>query len=170
MILVAAEIRERPDIPAPNSAAIFAVHSQADEIAIARPHFRVPKSDFQDLDLISSHRTSNKGCRVVSNFHLGLSADANHIDMARARQLPARPTRWAPRRKLEVVTALRDGLLSLEEACEHYALSVEECLTWQREFELFGLAGLQVTKTQKHRRQKSQFEPLARREGCGAVT
>src|SRR5437588_1906694 len=46
--------------------------------------------------------------------------------------LPAPGTRrWVIRRKAEVVAAVRGGLLSLEEACTRYTLTVEEFLAWQ---------------------------------------
>lgn len=60
--------------------------------------------------------------------------------------LPAPDTkRWVPRRKAEVVAAVRGGLLSLEDACERYALTVEEFLSWQRNVDRYGLAGLRAT-------------------------
>jgi hypothetical protein len=37
--------------------------------------------------------------------------------------------RWVIRRKAEVVAAVRGGLLSLEEACSRYTLTVEEFLS-----------------------------------------
>ena len=40
--------------------------------------------------------------------------------------------RWVIRRKAEVVAAVRAGVISLEEACQRYTLSVEEFLSWQR--------------------------------------
>src|SRR5579864_5869717 len=44
--------------------------------------------------------------------------------------LPAPGTkRWVIRRKAEVVAAVRGGLLSLEEACSRYTLTVEEFLS-----------------------------------------
>ena len=43
--------------------------------------------------------------------------------------LPPKDTkRWVIRRKAEVVAAVRGGLLSLEEACERYKLTVDELL------------------------------------------
>jgi hypothetical protein len=46
--------------------------------------------------------------------------------------LPAPGTkRWVIRRKAEVVAAVRGGLLSLEEVCSRYTLTVEEFLAWQ---------------------------------------
>ena len=48
--------------------------------------------------------------------------------------LPPRDTkRWVIRRKAEVVAAVRGGLLTLNEACERYALTVDGYLGWQRE-------------------------------------
>jgi hypothetical protein len=40
-----------------------------------------------------------------------------------------------------VVVAVRGGLLSLEDACRRYTLTVEEFLAWQRAIERFGLPG-----------------------------
>ena len=66
--------------------------------------------------------------------------------------LPAPDTkRWVPRRKAEVVAAVRGGLLSLEDACERYALTVEEFLSWQRNVERYGLHGLRATQQFEHR-------------------
>src|SRR5713226_4953531 len=61
--------------------------------------------------------------------------------------LPAPGTkRWVIRRKAEVVAAVRGGLLSLEEACSRYTLTVEEFLAWQYSIERHGLAGLRTTR------------------------
>ena len=66
--------------------------------------------------------------------------------------LPPRDTkRWVVRRKAEVVAAVRGGLLSLEEACERYALTVDEFLAWQRSIDLHGLPGLRATRLQDYR-------------------
>ncbi|MCG8442634.1 MAG: DUF1153 domain-containing protein [Caulobacterales bacterium] len=59
--------------------------------------------------------------------------------------------RWVIRRKAEVVAAVRGGLLSLEEACERYTLTVEEFLAWQSAIDRHGLAGLRVTRVQEYR-------------------
>ena len=60
-------------------------------------------------------------------------------------------TRWVTRRKAEVVAAVRGGLLSLEEACSRYSLTVEEFLGWQRSIDKHGLAGLRTTRLQSYR-------------------
>ena len=52
---------------------------------------------------------------------------------------PPETKRWVIRRKAEVVAAVRGGLISLEEACERYTLTVDEFLSWQRSIEKHGL-------------------------------
>ena len=44
---------------------------------------------------------------------------------------PGMKRRWVMRRKAEVVAAVRGGLLSLEEACRRYLLTIEEFVSWQ---------------------------------------
>lgn len=64
---------------------------------------------------------------------------------------PPDTTRWVIRRKAQVVAGVRGGLISLEEACRRYKLSIEEFLAWQRLIDRHGLQGLRVTRTQKYR-------------------
>jgi hypothetical protein len=73
---------------------------------------------------------------------------------------PPGTTRWVIRRKAEVVAGVRAGLLSLEEACQRYTLSVEEFLSWQRLIDRHGLRGLRVTRLQDYRRtEERHLEP-----------
>jgi hypothetical protein len=65
---------------------------------------------------------------------------------------PPNTKRWVIRRKAEVVAAVRSGLISLEEACERYKLSVEEFLSWQRLIDQHGMRGLRTTRLQQYRR------------------
>ena len=46
---------------------------------------------------------------------------------------------------------MRGGLLSLDEACERYRLTVEEYLSWQASIDEHGLAGLRTTRIQQYR-------------------
>ena len=64
---------------------------------------------------------------------------------------PPGTRRWVIRRKAEVVAGVRAGLISLEEACARYTLSVEEFLSWQRSIDRFGLPGLRATRIQDYR-------------------
>jgi hypothetical protein len=75
--------------------------------------------------------------------------DGRPLTMA---DLPAPGTkRWVIRRKAQVVAAVRGGLLSLEEACARYSLTIEEFLAWQRSIDQHGLAGLRTTRIQQYR-------------------
>ena len=68
--------------------------------------------------------------------------------------LPApRTKRWVIRRKAEVIAAVRGGLLTLEEACSRYSLTVDEFLSWQSSIDRHGLAGLRTTRIQQYREQ-----------------
>ncbi|MEO1014962.1 MAG: DUF1153 domain-containing protein [Pseudomonadota bacterium] len=64
---------------------------------------------------------------------------------------PASTKRWVIRRKAEVVAAVRGGLLTLEEACERYQLTMEEFLSWQKAIDQYGLPGLRATRIQQYR-------------------
>jgi hypothetical protein len=64
---------------------------------------------------------------------------------------PAGTTRWVIRRKAEVVAAVRGGLLTLEDACKRYSLTLEEFESWRESIERHGLAGLRTTRLQYYR-------------------
>ena len=64
---------------------------------------------------------------------------------------PASTKRWVIRRKAAVVSAVRTGMISLEEACARYHLSVEEFLSWQRMIDRHGVRGLRTTRLQEYR-------------------
>jgi hypothetical protein len=68
---------------------------------------------------------------------------------------PPATTRWVVRRKAEVVAAVNGGLLSVDEACERYTLSLEEFASWQRAVDRSGMPGLRVTRIQHY---KSLYE------------
>jgi hypothetical protein len=76
--------------------------------------------------------------------------------------------RWVIRRKAAVVAALRDGLLSLEEAGDRYAMSSDEILSWQHCVDRFGIAGLRTTRTQLYLRSLARPKILRLRHEAGA--
>jgi hypothetical protein len=89
---------------------------------------------------------SRKG-RKFANYVVG--PDGGPLTVS---DLPTSATkRWVSRRKAEVVAAVDGGLLSLDEACQRYSLSVEEFLSWQRAFDRFGQRGLRATKADQKR-------------------
>jgi Protein of unknown function (DUF1153) len=99
-------------------------------------------------------KISAGACTVMSEERHGrvtyvIGPDGSPLTIA---DLPPPGTkRWVIRRKAEVVAAVRGGLLSLEEACARYTLTVEEFLAWQRAIDKYGLAGLRTTRVQQYR-------------------
>ena len=57
--------------------------------------------------------------------------------------------------KAEVVAAVNGGLLTVDEVCERYNLTVEEFAGWQRAIDRSGMPGLRVTRIQHY---KSLYE------------
>jgi len=88
---------------------------------------------------------------TIARTHIGyvVGPDGSHLTLGDIP--PPHTKRWVPRRKAEVVAAVRGGLLTLDEACERYELTVEEFLTWQRAVSRFGLPGLRATHAQDYR-------------------
>ena len=73
---------------------------------------------------------------------------------------PPDTVRWVIRRKAEVVCAVRGGLLSIEEACRCYRLTLEEFLSWQASVDQHGLAGLRTTRIQHYRLGQVTVRPI----------
>lgn len=72
-------------------------------------------------------------------------------------KLPSPKTRrWVMRRKAQVVTAVRNGVLSLDEACERYHLSQEEFQSWAGLLDRHGMHGLRATRIQEYRERATQ--------------
>jgi len=68
---------------------------------------------------------------------------------------PPGTTRWVVRRKAEVVAAVNGGLLTVDEVCDRYDLTLEEFASWQRAIDRSGMPGLRVTRIQHY---KSLYE------------
>lgn len=66
--------------------------------------------------------------------------------------LPASTTtRWVTRRKAQVIAAIRGGLLTVDEACKRYRLTVDELSEWQSALDKHGARGLKTTLVQQFR-------------------
>ncbi|MBX7146532.1 MAG: DUF1153 domain-containing protein [Alphaproteobacteria bacterium] len=66
--------------------------------------------------------------------------------------LPSPQTkRWVINRKVLVVEAVRTGLITLEEVCQRYSLSVEEFIHWQKTIDRYGPYGLRITRIKNYR-------------------
>jgi len=100
-----------------------------------------PCEEYGEQSSMSEHQTAKV------NYVIG--PDGSPLTVA---DLPPPDTkRWVIRRKAEVVAAVRGGLISLDDACRRYTLTVEEFLSWQRSIERHGLAGLRATRVQQYR-------------------
>jgi hypothetical protein len=64
---------------------------------------------------------------------------------------PPSTSRWVVRRKAEVLAAVRGGILSVDQACKRYSISLEEFTGWQRAVERSGMPGLRVTRIKQYR-------------------
>jgi hypothetical protein len=104
---------------------------------------------------LEAEETEKDDARIGRQIRFNKHLDASKVEKTGTSRSPPEPRRWVPHRKAEVVAAVRGGLISLAEARNRYALSLEEYLTWQREIDLFGLAGLRVYKTRQPRRAES---------------
>lgn len=72
--------------------------------------------------------------------------------------LPSPDTiRWDIKCKAQVVNAVRNGHLSLDQACETYAMSVDEFLAWQSLFDQYGPKGLMATRVKELRDRRDLF-------------
>lgn len=69
-----------------------------------------------------------------------------------AADLPAvDTTRWSAQKKAAIVASVRQGIITMQEACRRYKLSVEEFLSWQKSVDKHGLPGLRTTRVQYYR-------------------
>ena len=67
-------------------------------------------------------------------------------------ELPPPDTkRWTARRKAAVVEAVHSGMITIDEVCRRYALSVEEFISWRNTIQRHGIEGLQITKLRNYR-------------------
>ncbi len=64
---------------------------------------------------------------------------------------PPGTERWVIRRKAEVVAGVHGGLITLDQACRRYQLSLDEFRSWEELLKNHGLAGLRVTRVKKYR-------------------
>jgi len=90
----------------------------------------------------SNHRDSHHHLRTLDPTGQPLTRD----DLP-----PSNTKRWVILRKAKVVAGVRSGLISLEEACQRYSLSIDEFLSWQRLLDAHGMDGLRATRLKKYR-------------------
>jgi hypothetical protein len=83
----------------------------------------------------------------MSNFHQIGRPDPKVAQLLNIGTIPPlATTRWLPRHKAQVVDAVRAGLLSVDQACDLYDLTLEEFIGWQRTLQQLGVDGLRVSR------------------------
>ena len=88
----------------------------------------------------------------------GEKRDAAPIIAVTLDDLPSPKTkRWVARRKAQVVSAVRSGLLTYQQACQRYGISGEEYESWERAMDSHGVGALRVTKIQDFRRDLANY-------------
>jgi hypothetical protein len=89
-----------------------------------------------------------------------IGPDGRHLTLADLP--PPKTARWVIRRKAEVVAAIDGGLITLEDACRRYRLTVEEFVSWETALHRYGLRGLRATRFQDYRtpHPRPKHEPL----------
>ena len=60
-------------------------------------------------------------------------------------------TRWVTSRKSQLIAAIHEGLLTIEEAATRYRLTLDELTEWQAAFDRHGPKGLKATLVQQFR-------------------
>jgi hypothetical protein len=89
---------------------------------------------------------------ALAEHHFTLSPLRGTQGEAEYLNLPSPDTqRWDTKRKAQVVNAVCAGHLSLDRACEIYAMSVDEFLSWQSLLERYGAKGLMATRIKEYR-------------------
>src|SRR5436190_24259711 len=88
----------------------------------------------------------------------GMSDVTQTTQVLRLLDRPALNERWTMRRKSTLVFAVRNGRISIEQACRVYKLSVDEFLAWQRNLDRYGIPGLRTTRYQIYRADERRAE------------
>ena len=84
------------------------------------------------------------------NSHHRPAAGAHAATTAETALPPAGTRRWVARRKAQVVEAVQNGKLRLDEALRRYELSIEEFSLWKRRFYRSGVEGLRMAPRTRH--------------------
>lgn len=83
-------------------------------------------------------------------------SDIRYEQSAGITQLPPPNTqRWVKSRKLAVIKAIENGVLTNEQACLRYNLSEEELDSWKHALNRHGPGALRTTHLNRYRRQET---------------
>lgn len=71
---------------------------------------------------------------------------------------PKNTKRWVKSRKLAVVSAIENGELTDQQACEMYSLSHEELMSWKKMLQKYGPEALRTTHLKRYRKRDIQHQ------------
>ena len=90
------------------------------------------------------------GARSMAQVVHSRPREVVHSEDDPMRDLPSPDTRfWVPRHKAAVVSAVRNGVLSIDEACKRYRLTEEEFRSWKDAITQYGVAGLRASPRER---------------------
>ncbi len=72
---------------------------------------------------------------------------------------PPTTQRWVKSRKLAVIKAIENGIISDEQACARYELSQEELDSWKKALNRYGPGALRTTHINRYRRTEASKHP-----------
>ncbi len=99
---------------------------------------------------MTEHKTPTSR-RKQGGLQTGEALSPNGMLMTLDDLPPPGTERWVIRRKAEVVAGVHGGLITLEQACRRYQLSLDEFRSWEALLKDHGLPGLRVTRAKKYR-------------------
>ena len=72
---------------------------------------------------------------------------------------PPTTQRWVKSRKLAVIKAIENGVLTDEQACQRYSLTAEELESWKQALNRHGPGALRTTHLNRYRRAEHPKHP-----------
>ena len=103
--------------------------------------------------MLRSRRSLGPSCRSLgpsSRHQVGLGEPVAVSSLP-----PPETRRWSPRRKAQLVCAVQAGLLSVEDVCARYSITLEEWSNWETQFARDGRRGLRVLGISQYRAERS---------------
>lgn len=89
-----------------------------------------------------------------------MPTEMTHDHSAEITMLPPPNTqRWVKSRKLAVIKAIENGVLSDEQACQRYSLSQEELDSWKSALNRHGPGALRTTHINRYRKPDTGKHP-----------
>lgn len=72
---------------------------------------------------------------------------------------PPTTQRWVKSRKIAVIKAIDNGVLTDEQACQRYSLTMEELESWKQALNRHGPGALRTTHLNRYRRAENGKHP-----------